>query len=221
MSASIREFPVVNSTLATAIVLTTAAIGSVLSGCATQRVTGPNVMALPAQGEPFEVFQQHEVTCRQYAAAQIGGTSPGQAATANGIAGAAAGTGIGAAAGALLGSASGHAGTGAAIGAGTGLLAGSLLGGASGTKAAESTQNHYDAAYTQCMIAKGERVAPPAAAPPRVVYRPAPPGVIYVPGPAYVAAPPPFYPPPPLPPAMLSSPQPTPPAGTAAQPPGS
>ena len=187
MSLSFRENAVITGSLA-------AVVGLVLSGCATQRVTGPNVMALPAQGEPFEVFQQHDVTCRQYAAAQTGGQSPGQAAAASGIAGAAAGTGIGAAAGALLGSASGHTGTGAAIGAGTGLLAGTLLGNASGSKAAESTQSHYDAAYTQCMIAKDERIAPPALPPARVVFRPAPPppAVIYVP--AY--APPPFFPPP-------------------------
>ena len=177
----------------------TAAIAVTLSGCATQHVSAPNVMALPAQGEPFEVFQQHDVTCRQYAAAQTGGQSPGQASAASGLAGAATGTGIGAAAGALLGSASGHAGTGAAIGAGSGLLAGSLLGSASGSRAAASMQSHYDTAYTQCMIAKGERIAPPTPASPQVVFRPAPPppGVIYVPAPVYVAAPPPYPPPPP------------------------
>src|SRR5262249_20161647 len=127
MSSSIREYPVITGALASAIGLTSAVIGLTLSGCATQRVTGPDVMALPSQGEAFEAFEQHDVTCRQYATAQIGGQSPGQVATASGITGAAAGTGIGAAAGALLGSASGHAGTGAAIGAGTGLLAGGLL----------------------------------------------------------------------------------------------
>jgi hypothetical protein len=209
MSLSFRENASIAGSLA-------AVVGIVLSGCATQRVTEPNVMALPSQGEPFEAFQQHDVTCRQYASARIGGQSPGQAASASGLAAAAAGTGIGAAAGALLGSASGHAGTGAAIGAGSGLLAGSLLGSASGSKAAASTQSHYDAAYTQCMIAQGDRIAPPALPPPRVVFRPAPPppAAIFVPAPAYVTAPPAFYPAPPPPPASPSP-------GSSTQPSGS
>jgi len=156
-----------------------AVLGLILSGCVTERVTQPNVVALPAQGEPFEVFQQHDDTCRHYAAAQTGGQSPGQAAAST-VSGAAVGTGIGAAAGALLGSASGHAGNGAAIGAGTGLLAGSLLGGASGGKAAESTQAHYDAAYTQCMVGNGERMANPKPAASPIILRPTP-TVIYVP----------------------------------------
>ena len=205
MSLSFRECPVTTGSLA-------AVLGLILSGCATQRVTQPNVMALPAQGEPFEVFQQHDVTCRQYAAAQIGGQSPGQAAAASRIGSAAVGTGVGAAAGALLGSVSGHAGNGAAIGAGTGLLAGGLLGGASGRKAAESTQSHYDAAYTQCMVGNGERIATPSPPPPQVVYRPAPP-VIYVPAPTYVATPPPYYPPPPPPIGVGPPPPPSPPVG--------
>jgi hypothetical protein len=215
MPLSFRECRLVTGSLATV-------VGLVLSGCATQRMTEPNVVALPPQGEPFEVFQQHDVTCRQYAAAQVGGQSPGQAAAASGVTSAAAGTGIGAAAGALLGSASGHAGTGAAIGAGTGLLAGSLFGSESGRNAAASKQSHYDTAYTQCMVAKGERIAPPNLPPPRVVFRPMPPppGVIYVPtpGPAYVAAPPPvMYPPPPPPPGSGSTPPP-PSVGAAPQP---
>src|SRR5262249_17512105 len=89
MSSSIREYPVITGALAVAIGLTSAVIGLTLSGCATQRVTGPDVMALPAQGEPFEVFEQHDVTCRQYATAQIGGQSPREVAAASGMTGAA------------------------------------------------------------------------------------------------------------------------------------
>ena len=180
-----------------------AVIAVAVSGCATHRPTGPTVMALPAQGESFALFQQHETTCRQYASAQIGERSPQQAAAAKEIGGAVAGAGIGAAAGALLGSASDHAGRGAAIGAGSGLLAGTLLGSAAARRAGSSVQNHYNMAYTQCMIANGERITPPAPPPPRVVYRPAAPSVIYVPAPVYATPPAiavPVYPAPPPPP---------------------
>ena len=97
--------------------------------------------------------------------------------------------GLGAAAGALLGSASGHAGPGAAIGAGSGLVAGGLLGGASGRRAAAATQNRYDMAYTQCIVAQGERIVPPAPPPAMLVY--ASPPVGYVPVPVYAVPPPP------------------------------
>lgn len=176
-----------------------------LSGCATPRPTGPTVMALPAQGESFEVFQQHDITCRSYATGQSGGKAPGQAAAQNAVGGAVVGAGVGAAAGALIGSASGHAGNGAAIGAGSGLLAGTLLGSRSGRRAATSIQQQYNLAYTQCMVANGERISPSALRT-RMVYRPAvlapAPAVIYapVPTPVYVAPPPPIYVAPPPPP---------------------
>jgi hypothetical protein len=181
--------------------LLSAAVGLALAGCATPRPAAPTVLALPAPGESFAVFQDHDGTCRQYAAAQIGGRSPQQQGAQSAVAGAAVGTGIGAAAGALLGSASGHAGNGAAVGAGTGLLAGSVLGSASGRSAAASAQNSYNMFYTQCMVSNGEHVEQPAP-PPAVVYRAPPPRVIYVPPPAYVVpATPPAYvlpaPPPP------------------------
>jgi hypothetical protein len=161
-----------------------------LGGCATQRVTAPTVTALPAVGEDFAAFQQHDTTCRQYAASQTGGKSPGQAAAQNGAAGAAVGAGVGAAAGALLGSATGRAGNGAAIGAGSGLLLGTVMGSASGRNAAAAVQRQYNMSYTQCMVANGERIASPA--PPAVLYPMAPPPrVIYVPAPAYAVPPPP------------------------------
>lgn len=167
-------------------------LGLALSGCAQPGPATPSVLAVPARGENFALFQQHETTCRQYAAAQTGGQTPGQAAAKSGLGGAVLGTGLGAAAGALLGSASGHAGTGAAIGAGSGLLAGSLLGSKHGQEAAASTQNRYDMSYEQCMIASGEQIVPPS---PRVVYAASPPiyvaRPVYVPAPVYVMPPPP------------------------------
>jgi hypothetical protein len=165
-------------------------IGLALSGCVTQRVTSPTVMALPAAGENFAVFQQHDTTCRQYASSQTGGKTPGQAAAQNGAAGAVIGTGVGAAAGALLGSVTGRAGNGAAIGAGSGLLMGTVMGSASGRNAATAIQHQYNMNYTQCMVASGERIAPPPP-PPTVLYPVvAPPRVIYVPSPAYALPPP-------------------------------
>ena len=163
------------------------ALGACLVGCAMRGPAAPTVMALPAKGENFALFQQHDTTCRAYASAEIGGQTPGQAAARSGIDRAALGTGLGAAAGALLGSASGHAGRGAAIGAGTGLIARSLLGGVSGRPAAAANQNRYNMAYTQCMVGKGEQIAPP---PPAMLVYASPP-VGYLPAPVYAVSPPP------------------------------
>lgn len=161
-------------------------LGITLMGCAVPAPAGPTVMALPPKGENFAVFRQHDDACRQYAASQTGGRTPGQAAAKDSVAGAAMGAGLGAAAGALVGSASGHAGGGAAIGAGSGLLAGTLLGAAHGRNAAASLQERYNISYTQCMVANGETVA--SRVPPRPVAYVVPPPVVYAPAP---------YPPPP------------------------
>lgn len=174
-----------------------ATAGLTLAACAKPPPATPSVMALPAQGESFAVFQQHDMICRQYATVQTGGQTPDQAAAMSSAGGAAMGTGVGAASGALIGSVAGHAGRGAAIGAGGGLIAGGLMGSMMGQQAAASTQSRYDMSYTQCMIANGDRIVPPAAptayAAPTVVYAEPPPAV-YVPRPVYVA--PPVYPPP-------------------------
>jgi hypothetical protein len=157
--------------------IATATIGLALTGCAYPAPNGPTVMALPAHGEDFALFEQHDTTCRQYASSQTGGRSAGQAGVARGIAGAAAGTGIGAASGALIGSASGAAGAGAAIGAGAGLLAGTLLGAAHGHATAAAVQSRYNMAYTQCMVGNGETVTAspgPYPGPAYVAYRPVP-----------------------------------------------
>ena len=166
-----------------------AGLATALAGCARPGPAAPTVMALPAPGESFEVFQQHDAACRQYASAQTGGQTPGQQAARSGIGGAVVGTGVGAAAGALIGTASGHAGTGAAIGAGSGLLAGTLLGSARGRGSAAATQNSYNMSYSQCMIAKGEQIPPPA--PPAVVYAAPYPTPAYIPAPVYSVPPPP------------------------------
>ena len=167
-----------------------ATIGLTLTACAP-RPTSPSVMALPARGESFAVFEQHETTCRQYATAQTGGQTPGQTAAMSGMGGAVLGSGLGAASGALLGSVSGHAGAGAAIGAGSGLLAGTLMGAMHGQQAAATTQRQYDMSYAQCMIANGEQIMGPTA--PVVYAAPAP--AFYAARPVYVVRP--VYVPPP------------------------
>jgi hypothetical protein len=90
------------------------------------------------------------------------------------LGGALLGAGTGAAAGALIGSGSGHAGGGAALGGGVGLLAGTLFGSAHGRRGAPANQHRYDISYTQCMVANGERIAPPAPPAAALVYVPAP-----------------------------------------------
>jgi hypothetical protein len=168
-----------------------------LVGCSAPGPMSPTVMALPAKGENFEVFQQHEATCRQFASTQTGGESAGQHADKSAVASAVVGTGIGAAAGALFGSVTGHAGNGAAIGAGTGLLAGSLAGASRGRRAAASLQEQYNISYTQCMTANGEDVQAPIR---RAVYIPPPPRIVYAP----IAV---YGPPPPPPPGVVVQPE--------------
>src|SRR5580704_1033167 len=157
-----------------------------LAGCVTAP-TAPAVMALPGSVKSFDQFRADDMACRDYAQYSLG---PGadrvatDAATAN----AASGALVGAAAGAIIGAASGHAGPGAAIGAGTGLLFGSAAGANSAGASSYGMQRRYDAAYLQCMYAKGNQV------PGAVRYAPrygAPPGY---PPPAY--GPPPDYVPP-------------------------
>ena len=156
-----------------------------LSGCATPAPAGPTVTALPAHGESAQTFEQHDMACRQYAQSQAG--NPSNNAQKSEIGSAALGTAVGAGAGAAIGSASAHAGTGALIGAGVGLLAGSLIGVNEGNRSGAITQQAYNAAYSRCMVANGDRVIQP------------PPPVVYAPPPVYYAPPPPvYYPPPPV-----------------------
>jgi hypothetical protein len=65
---------------------------------------------------------------------------------------------VGAAAGAAIGSAAGAVGGGAAVGGALGLLAGSAIGGSNAQASAGQLQQHYDIAYTQCMVAHGNSV---------------------------------------------------------------
>jgi hypothetical protein len=173
-------------------------LGLYISAAAfSARATGlppaPSVSAMPRPGEGLEVFQQHDSTCRAYAADTSIAIAQDDKSKALGSA--VVGAGLGAATGALIGSASGHAGNGAAIGAGGGLLFGALSGRRKAQEKAELIQSHYDVAYTQCMIADGEHIPGPPIhviyAPPRIVY--ASPPVVYEPPSVIFASPPPTY----------------------------
>ena len=120
---------------------------ALLAGCATVP-TAPTVMALPGSGKSFDAFRFDDGDCRNYASQQVGAVSNDSA-----VRSAVVGTAIGAVAGAAIG---GHQGAG--VGAGTGLVFGSAVGAGSQQDANYGSQRHYDAAYVQCMYAKGHKV---------------------------------------------------------------
>jgi hypothetical protein len=143
---------------------TTIALASILavSACAVAPPEGPTVLALPSQGKSFEAFQQDDAICRGFAMQQTGGAGAVQAANNSAVGSAVVGTALGAGLGAAIGAAGGAAGAGAAIGGATGLVAGSAVGAGNAQAAGGNMQFRYDAAYTQCMYAKGNTVqAPP------------------------------------------------------------
>ena len=124
----------------------------VLAACTTMP-TGPAVMVLPGTGKNFDQFRVDDLDCRQYASAQVGGTSPDGAAENSGIKSAAVGTAIGAAAGAIVGGQ-----RGAASGAGAGLIIGGATGAGAASGSQRTLQQRYDIGYQQCMYAKGHRI---------------------------------------------------------------
>lgn len=154
-----------------------------VSGCVTVP-SGPSVTVMPGSGKSFEQFQSDDAACRQWAEQQSGdaATSANQSTAA----GAVIGTVIGAGLGAAIGSAAGNPGAGAAIGAGGGLLGGTAVGANAGAYSAATVQRRYDAAYQQCMYAKGNQI--PGGRPTVQKYPPQP-----------MAPPPPPLPPPPPP----------------------
>jgi hypothetical protein len=150
-----------------------------VTGCVSLP-SGPSVMVLPGTGLSFEQFSNDNVICQQYASLQVGGTSANEAAVKSGVTSAAVGTALGAAAGAAIGG-----GEGAAIGAGSGLVGGSLVGAGAANTSMYEAQERYDAAFIQCMYAKGHQVpvsgqfsyqSSRRAAPPASQIPPPPPG---------------------------------------------
>jgi len=173
--------------------------GLLLAGCATLP-SGPSVMVLPGSGKDFDAFIYDDGVCRQWADQQLG-TTPQQAANSAAATSAVAGTVLGAATGAAIGAAYGNPAMGAAVGSGVGLLGGSSVGANQAAGAQWSLQRRYDAAYMQCMYAKGNQI--PVAG-----------GSFSAPAPwrQRASAPPPPPPPPPdMPPPPAGRPPPPPP----------
>lgn len=140
-------------------------IATSLSACVSAP-TGPTVAIMPREGKPFDVFQQDDQICRQFAANAVKDT--GDAALKEGVTSAAIAAALGAAAGAVIGGGS-HAGVG--TGAGVGLLGGSAIGAMNASGKQNQAQTQYNIAYTQCMYSKGNQVpsypsAAPSAPPP-------------------------------------------------------
>ena len=132
--------------------ISTVVVMLLLAGCVSMP-SGPSSMALPGTGMSWDRFRADEAECRQFASAQVGGTTPDQAAVASGVNSAALGTLVGAAAGAAIGG-----GDGAAVCAGAGLAMGALAGTGAGNVSSYELQRRYDGAYLQCMYAKGHKI---------------------------------------------------------------
>src|SRR5687767_13915626 len=164
------------------------------AGCTTIP-TGPSRMALPGTGKNFDQFQIDDGSCRQYAL-QASGATPSEAQENSAVKSAVVGTAIGAAAGAAIGSTSGAV----CVGAGVGLLMGAMVGAAAGDASGYNVQRRYDNGYSQCMYAKGHRVAVPGRlASPRPAAQPSspPPAPLAPQQPQAQAPAPPYYAPPP------------------------
>ncbi len=123
-----------------------------LSACASVPPDGPSRMALPGSTKSFDQFRYDDSVCRQFGLEQSG--SAKAAAKDSAVTSAAVGTVVGGLLGAAVG---GH--EGAAVGAGSGLLFGTMAGAGMAADSYDTAQQRYDNAYTQCMYAKGHKVA--------------------------------------------------------------
>lgn len=115
--------------------------------------TGPTIAIMPREGKPFEIFQQDDQQCREFAANAIKDAS--NVALKEGATSAAIGAALGAAAGAVIqGGNSQNIGTGAGIG----LLGGAAMGAMNSAGKQNQSQTQYNIAYQQCMYSKGNQV---------------------------------------------------------------
>jgi hypothetical protein len=136
----------------TRVAVLAAVITGVLSACVSAP-TGPTIAIMPREGKPFEVFQQEDQVCREFAANAVKDTS--NAALKEGATSAAIGAALGAAAGAVMqGGSSQNVGTGA----GVGLLGGAAIGAMNSAGKQNQAQTQYNIAYQQCMYSKGNQV---------------------------------------------------------------
>ncbi len=121
-----------------------------LAACATQPM-GPTVQVLPGATKPFQVFQQDQAECMQYAQSQTAGQA--QAANERAVGTAAIGVALGTVLGAAVGN---HQGAG--VGAGMGAIAGTSAGAGATGYQQHSIQAQYNNAFVQCMYSKGNQV---------------------------------------------------------------
>ena len=115
--------------------------------------TGPTVAVMPSEGKPFDLFQQEDLYCRNFAANSVRDTS--DAALKEGATSAAVGAALGAVAGAVI-QGGNHANVG--TGAGVGLLGGAAMGAMNSAGKQNQAQTQYNIAYQQCMYSKGNQV---------------------------------------------------------------
>jgi outer membrane lipoprotein SlyB len=158
--------------IATVLISCSIAGATLLGGC-VRIPPGPNVMVMPGAGKSFDAFEHDDVVCRDWAAYR---THPDtRRANDAAVANAAVGTVVGAATGAAIGAAAGDPAMGAAVGASVGLLGGSVVGADASERENWSLQRRYDAAYMQCMYAKGNQVPVPRSSRPTAAYTTPPP----------------------------------------------
>jgi uncharacterized protein YcfJ len=165
-----------------------------LTGCASTP-THPMVQVVPPANKPFQVFQEDQAYCEDYAHGQVAGEADSANGRAVGAAllGAALGAGIGAAAG------GGH---GAGVGAAIGGAGGTAIGAGESSHDSRSLQVRYDNAYAACMTSKGNIVQhavvhyPVTVVQQPVYVAPPPPTVVYTAPPAYAPPPGAVAPPP-------------------------
>lgn len=123
-----------------------------VAACASVQPTGPTLQVMPAPGKPFEVFMVEDQQCRGYAlSANAGDEQKAQDAAGASVA-------VGAVVGTVIGVLVGGGRQGAGVGAGVGLLMGSAGGNEEMRNARREAQWRYNAAYAQCMYAKGNQV---------------------------------------------------------------
>lgn len=130
--------------------LTTLILALTLAACASAPM-GPTVQVLPARNKPFDVFQQDQIVCKQFAQQQVAGQT--ESANNSAVGTAAITTGIGT----LIGMAVGN-GRGAGIGAAAGLGVGTMASAGKTENTEHTIQQQYNNAYVQCMYSKGNQV---------------------------------------------------------------
>lgn len=136
----------------TSVAVLSLTLASLLSACVSAP-TGPTVAVMPREGKPFDLFQQEDLYCRNFASNSVRDTS--DAALKEGATSAAIGAALGAVAGAVI-QGGNHANIG--TGAGVGLLGGAAMGAMNSSGKQNQAQVQYNIAYQQCMYAKGNQV---------------------------------------------------------------